>query len=67
MNGEPVQTAANSRGRRVLIGLAWGLVQLAILFALLFAGGVTAGYLPFAPTMAGFFLRCARGPRLARS
>lgn len=45
MNGEPSQTAANSRRRRLLIGLAWALIQLVILCALLFAGGVAAGYL----------------------
>lgn len=32
-------------GLRVLIGLLWGLVQMAIVFVLLFAGGVAAAYL----------------------
>lgn len=45
MNGEPAQPTANSRRKRLLIGLAWSLIQLMILFALLFAGGVAAGYL----------------------
>ncbi len=30
-------------GRRVLIGLLWGLIQAATVFVLLFAGGVAAG------------------------
>jgi hypothetical protein len=45
MNGEPAQIDADSGGKRLLIGLAWGLIQVAILFVLLFAGGVAAGYL----------------------
>lgn len=45
MNGGQAQRTANSRGKRLLIGLAWGLIQLVILFALLYLGGVAAGYL----------------------
>jgi hypothetical protein len=45
MHVEPARPTADSRRRRVLIGLAWGLVQLVILCALFFAGGVAAGYL----------------------
>jgi hypothetical protein len=45
MNGESAQPTANSRGKRLLIGLTWGLIQLVILCALFFAGGVAAGYL----------------------
>lgn len=45
MKTEPAQPLANSRLRRLLISLAWGLIQLVILFGLLFGGGVLAGYL----------------------
>jgi hypothetical protein len=40
MNGEPAQPTANSPLKRVLIGLAWGLIQLMILSALFFWGMV---------------------------
>lgn len=42
---ELAQTAAIPSGRRVLVGLLWGLIQAVTLFALLFAGGVAAAYL----------------------
>lgn len=45
MSGEPAQPTANSRPKRVLIGLAWGLIQLVILAVLFFAGMLAAGYL----------------------
>jgi hypothetical protein len=45
MNGEPAELAANSSGKRQLIGLVWGLTQLVILCVLFFAGGVAGGYL----------------------
>jgi hypothetical protein len=46
MNGEPAQIAQRELpGKRVLIGLAWGLIQVAIVFVLLFAGGAHHGRL----------------------
>jgi hypothetical protein len=42
---ELAQTAVIPAGRRMLIGLLWGLVQAVILFVLLFAGGLAAARL----------------------
>ncbi|HLH58664.1 MAG TPA: hypothetical protein VKV33_05865 [Streptosporangiaceae bacterium] len=45
MKTESAWSAASSRRNRLLIGLAWGLIQLVIMAALFLGGGVVAGYL----------------------